>query len=72
MRPRPMSFSDRQYYLQVLAQARNLTIECERGEGHDSDLRKRCETLCMSIDGVVGELVGDATYLHVKDVQQRA
>lgn len=72
MRSRPMSFSDRQFYLQLLAQTRNLTIECERGEGHTSELRKRCETLCTSIDGVVGELVGDASYLHVEDVQQRA
>lgn len=72
MRSRPMSFSDRQFYIQLLAQTRNLTIECERGEAHASDLRRRCEVLCQAIDGVVGELVGDASYLHVQDVQQRA
>ena len=72
MRTRPMSFSDRQFYLQVLAQARNLSIECERGEQHDSELRKSCEALCVSIDRVVGELVGDSTFLHIKDVQQCA
>lgn len=72
MRQRPMSFSDRQYYLQILYQARNLSIECERGEGHDTPLSKRCEELCASIDRVVGELVGDASYLRVEDIQQRA
>ena len=72
MRSRPMSFSDRQAYLQLLAQTRNFTIECERGEAHASDLRRRCETLCQAIDGVVGELVGDASYLRVQDMQQRA
>jgi len=72
MRLHPMSFSDRQLFIQTLAQARNLAIECEHGESHASDLRKRCEELCTAIDGVVGELVGDASYLHVKEVQHRA
>lgn len=72
MHSRPMSFSDRQFYLQLLAQTRNITVECEHGERFDSDLRKRCEALCTAIDGVVGELVGDATYLQLREVQQRA
>lgn len=69
---RPMSFSDRQYFLQSLAQTRNLAVECERGERHDSDLRRTCEGLCLSIDRVVGQLVGDESYLRVTEVQQRA
>jgi hypothetical protein len=50
MRSRPMSFFDRQFYVQLLAQTRKLKIECDRGEGYASDLRKRCETLCQAID----------------------
>jgi hypothetical protein len=72
MHSRPRSFADRQYYLQVLYQARNLSIECERGESPASGLRTSCEELCASIDRVVGELVGDTTYFQVEDVQKRA
>jgi hypothetical protein len=71
MNTRPMSFSDRQFFLQSLAECRNLAIACEAGERHDSELRKRCERLTMAIDGVVGELVGDESYLRVKDHPSR-
>jgi hypothetical protein len=64
-----MSFSDRQLFVQSLAVARNLSVECERGEHHESELRKACENLNLAIDGVVGELVGDASYLQIKDVR---
>ena len=72
MQTRPMSFSDRQLFIQSLAQARNLAIACETGERHDSQLRKSCEALCIAIDNTVEQLVGDRAYLHVKDMQQRA
>lgn len=64
---RPMSFSDRQFFIQSLAVARNLSVECANSERPDSELRKRCEELNAAVDGVVGELVGDASYLHLKD-----
>ena len=67
MNTRPMSFSDRQHFVQCLAETRNLSIACAMGERHDSDLRKRCEGLTLAIDAVVGELVGDESYLRVKD-----
>ena len=69
--PRPMSFSDRQHFIQSLAVCRNLSIVCESGEHHDSELRKRCEELIASVDGLAGELVGDASYFHIVDVQSR-
>ncbi len=72
MQTRPMSFSDRQLFIQSLAQARNLAIACEAGERHDSQLRKSCEALCTAIDNVVEQLVGDRSYLQVKEMQQRA
>ena len=37
------------------------------GELHNSELRKRCERLTLAIDSIVGELVGDESYLRVKD-----
>lgn len=67
--PRPMGFSDRQLFVQSLAVARNLTVECERGEDHDSELRRACERLNLAIDVVVGELVGDSSYLHIKEIR---
>jgi hypothetical protein len=67
MNTRPMSFSDRQHFIQCLAETRNLSIACARGEHSDSELRRRCETLTAAIDGVVGELVGDESYLALKD-----
>ena len=70
--PRPMSFSDRQYFLQSLAECRNLSVACATGEHHDSELRKKCERLYLAIDEVVGELVGDSSYLHVKEHPSRA
>ncbi len=69
---RPMSFSDRQQFIQSLAVCRNLSIACERGECHDSELRKRCEELIAAIDNVASELVGDASYFQIVDVQSRA
>jgi hypothetical protein len=62
-----MSLSDRQYFIQSMAECRNLSVACAAGERHDSELRKRCEHLTLAIDGVVGELVGDESYLRVKD-----
>jgi hypothetical protein len=67
MQPRPMSFSDRQHFVQCLAEARNLSLACAEGERHDSGLRKQCEKLTLAIDGVIGELVGDESYLQVKE-----
>jgi hypothetical protein len=62
-----MSLSDRQYFIQSMAECRNLSVACAAGEAHDSELRKRCEHLTLAIDGVVGELVGDESYLRVKE-----
>ncbi|WP_119273042.1 hypothetical protein [Taklimakanibacter deserti] len=67
--PRPMSFSDSQHFFQGLAECRILAVARERGEHHDSALRKRCEGLIAAVDGVAGELVG---YLNVVDHQARA
>lgn len=69
---RPMSFSDRQHFIQSLAICRNLAIACGQGEHRDAPLRARCEGLVSAIDGVAGELVGDASYFKVVDVQPRA
>ena len=68
---RPMSFSDRQIFIQTLAACRNLSVECEKGE-RDGSLRDRCEELQHAIDKVAGELVGDEAYFHVQDYPQRA
>lgn len=70
--PRPMSFSDRQFFIQCLAETRNMSVACASGEHHDSDLRKKCEKLYLAIDEVVGELVGDSTYLHIKEHPTKA
>lgn len=64
---RPMSFSERQHFIQCLAETRNLAIACGMGERTDSELRARCKDLLGAIDAVVGEIVGDSGYLHVKD-----
>jgi len=72
MPTRPMSFSDRQFFIQCLAEARNLSVACESGEQHDSELRKKCEKLNLAIDAVVGELVGDEGYLRLKDISSRS
>jgi hypothetical protein len=66
---RPMSFSDRQHFIQSMAVCRNLTITCGQGEHRDSALRARCENLISAIDGIAGELVGDTSYFKVVDVQ---
>jgi hypothetical protein len=50
----------------------NLSVACATGEHHDSELRKKCEKLYLAIDEVVGELVGDSSYLHVKEHPSRA
>lgn len=70
--PRPMSFSDRQYFIQCLAEARNLSVACAEGERYDTDLRKRCEKLGLAIDELMGELVGDSAYLSIRDYPSRA
>jgi hypothetical protein len=69
---RPFSFSDRQHFVQCLAIVRNLSIACALGERPDSDLRKYCDALVSSIDDVMGELVGDKTYLHIEGGHNRA
>ncbi len=69
---RPFSFSDRQHYVQCLAIVRNLSIACALGEKAESELRQRCDTLVASIDEVMGELVGDKTYLHIEGSDNRA
>lgn len=69
---RPMSFSDRQQFVQALAVCRNLSVACGRGEYREALLRTRCEELIRAIDGVAGELVGDASYFKVIDMQSRA
>lgn len=69
---RPMSFSDRQQFVQALAVCRNLAVACGQGEYRESLLQTRCLELIKSIDGVAGELVGDANYFKVIDVQTRA
>lgn len=69
---RPMSFSDRQQFVQALAVCRNLAVACGQGEQRESLLRTRCQELIKSIDGIAGELVGDSSYFKVVDVQSRA
>jgi len=61
-----MSFSDRKHFVQ--AGCRNMTIACERTEPHTSRLRRHCEGLIVAVDGVAGELVGDAGYIKVVDL----
>jgi len=68
---RPFSFSDRQHFVQCLAIVRNLSIACALGERPESDLRKHCDALVSSIDDVMGELVGDKTYLHIEGGHNR-
>lgn len=63
---------DRQYFIQSLAVCRNLSVACATLEQHDSDLRKKCEKLYLAIDEVVGELVGDSSYLRVREWPSRA
>ena len=65
--PRPMSFSDRQFFIQCLAETRNLSAACAAGEQDGSDLQTRRDALNLAIDGLMGELVGDASYLRIKD-----
>jgi hypothetical protein len=72
MNTRPMSFSDRQHFVQCLAETRNLSLACASGERPDSELQKRCENLIGAIDGVVGELIGDESYLQVKEHPSRS
>jgi len=62
-----MSFSDRQRFIQALAECRNLSVACASAEHHGSDLRKGCEKLYLAIDEVIGELVGDSSYLRIKN-----
>lgn len=69
---RPMSFSDRQHFIQSLAECRNLAVSCGKGEHRESLLQTRCLELIKTIDGVVGELVGDSNYFKVVDIQSRA
>jgi hypothetical protein len=69
---RPFSFSDRQHFVQCLAVVRNLSVACARGEKPESELRKRCDMLVSSVDEVMGELVGDAAYFHIKDTPNLA
>ena len=38
----PMSFSDRHYLLQSLAECRNLSVACSTSEHHDSGLQDQC------------------------------
>ncbi len=68
---RPMSFSDRQHFIQCLAACRNLSIGCGQGEHRDSALQMRCKELIDAIDGVAGELVGDTSYFKVIDIEPR-
>jgi hypothetical protein len=69
---RPFSFSDRQHFVQCLAIVRNLSVACARGEGAQSELRKRCDMLAVAIDDLMGELVGDSAYLRVENGSNRA
>ncbi len=69
---RPMSFSDRQHFIQTLAVCRNLAITCGQGEHRDSALQYRCKELIDSIDDVAGELVGDSSYFKIVDVNPAA
>jgi hypothetical protein len=69
---RPFSFSDRQHFVQCLAITRNLSIACARGEGPDSELRKRCDMLVTAVDDLMGELVGDSAYFRIEDSPRRA
>ena len=62
--PRPM-VSDRQHFIQTLAQARNLAIDCGRAEQRDSPLRAHCERIIHRIDDVAEKLVDDAGYFKV-------
>ena len=65
---RPMSFSDRQHFVQSLAAARNLAIACGIGEERDSPLKEQCRRLILAIDNVGHEIVGDSYYPCLRDV----
>ena len=69
---RPMSLSDRQFWVQELAIVRNLSMACIGGEREGSALGNRCQELVAAIDNLMGELVGDPAYFHVEDYPQRA
>ncbi len=64
---RPMSFSDRQHFVQELAVTRNLAIACGIGEERDSPLKEHCRKLILAIDEVSREIVGDPSYPHLRD-----
>ena len=63
----PLSFSDRQRFIEALAQARNLGIACGRGETRESLLLNRCQALIRHIDTVREKLINDAGYAHLID-----
>ncbi|MFT3986287.1 hypothetical protein [Aestuariivirga sp.] len=63
----PMSFSDRQYFVDGLATVRNLASECGRGEHpKGSPLQDRCFALITAVDGVMAELLGDHSFSNVR------
>jgi hypothetical protein len=64
---RPMSFSDRQHFIEALAQARNLGIACGRAETRESLLLIRCQALIRHIDAVREKLIDDAGYAQLID-----
>lgn len=61
----PMTFSERQRFIQTLAQARNPSIAFERSKPPSSSLQRRCEDIIRCIDDVAQELVGDAGLFKV-------
>jgi hypothetical protein len=64
---RPMSFSDRQHFVQSLAVSRNLAIACGIAEERDSPLKEHCRKLILAIDNVSREIVGDEYYPYLRD-----
>ena len=66
----PLSFSDRQRFIETLAQARNLCIACGRADTRESLLLNCCHALIRSIDSVREKLIDDAGYSSLVDASR--
>jgi|GEM_PF-2257296 len=63
----PMSFSDRQYFVDERATVRNLASECGKGKHpKGSPLQDRCIALITAVDGLMAELLGDHSFSNVR------
>ena len=63
----PLSSSDRQRFIEALAQARNLGIAWGRAETRESLMLNRCGALIRHIDAVQEKLIDDTGYAQLID-----